>query len=473
MDHTPIELLDIIFSELHPPDWEKSWELPLDGKADLHACSLVSRSWRQPAQRQLFRDTTYSFRPFTGGPDTPPRSSVRVESRYRTLAMLLDFVQHSPRFAPYIRALRLELWPQTFPLPNHALNSDGLGAWFEPSDVVDGGILHALLHSLPALTSLQLCNVNLAEDSPFPPHAPRLSLSLFSLSFSRNVCGVHANSTTVFKLLGLVDSTKELSVFGHSSCPDKLLLSEASTSGTLPGVRAEEVVFEPLDNLLLHLAVSQPTFSRGIRRVILGVDLVQPHNYQQLLSTIGEQLTELRTQHCMFTVTLTLPHSLTHFTVSAEEGPPLDLSRCRNLQRYTLGIRLRFTIRHSVYTETLLESVQRSIESLPRELSTLRELVVEFHLDVDSSQFNPRVWVYMHSRILRLLERSLKNIMDQCNPPLKHVIVQAQVVLDVEGVNNERLSTLLARAIFPELEEEGRVERHPHCATTWRSLYVQ
>lgn len=94
-----------------------------------------------------------------------------------------------------------------------------------------------------------------------------------------------------------------------------------------------------------------------------------------------------------------------------------------------------------------------NIESLPRELSTLRELVSELHLDVDSSQFDPRVWVYMLSRILRLLERSLKNIMNRCNPPLKHVIVRSQVVLDVESVNNERLSTLLVRVIFPKLEE--------------------
>lgn len=62
MNRIPLEILDGILSELHPPDWETAWKLPLDGKADLDACTLVTRWWTVPAQRQLFRDVTYSFR---------------------------------------------------------------------------------------------------------------------------------------------------------------------------------------------------------------------------------------------------------------------------------------------------------------------------------------------------------------------------------------------------------------------------
>lgn len=299
MDRTPPEIFDSILNELHPLDWESSWKMPMDGKGNLHACSLVSRSWRELAQRHLFRNTTYSFcasserhAEHTGRKTLfMPMTS---RSRTRTLPMLLHFLQQSPQFMRSIRALRLDFWPQRYP-PNvyDAPTNGGMAMMFESdTDVVDFNTLLALLHSLPALITLQLCNINLAEHTHAIFPTRRLSLSHFSLSYYRETSGAlrlneHVGHQTVLRLLHIVEKTEELGVRAY--------VSEAPTGATLD-IQTDGAIFRPTDRLLLGMAVTQDILSSSIRRVILCTSFGTPKAYQKVVSTIGERLLELRVQ---------------------------------------------------------------------------------------------------------------------------------------------------------------------------------
>lgn len=112
MTFIPPEVVDLVLRELHPPDWD--WQGlrsdPLNGKGDIHACTLVSRTWHGVAAPLLFRDINYTFLTELD-PDSPVGDALPYElrgGRYKTLSMLHQFLKDYPHLARYVCQLRLD-----------------------------------------------------------------------------------------------------------------------------------------------------------------------------------------------------------------------------------------------------------------------------------------------------------------------------------------------------------------------------
>lgn len=294
MDRIPIEIFDFVLNELHPPYWGDTTNLGLNGKADLDACTLVSRSWAELAQRHLFRDITYSFRASHDGPDiqTSRAFGLITPFRSRTLPMLLEFLQQSPRFTRYIHWLTLDLWPQSR-IPGLYRRGGSSAAWHVPADVVDYHVLVTLLHSLPNLDSLRLYNMNTTEQTSISPLPNRLKLSHFSTSNKRDTYSLPraqycASFGDFSRLLDLVGAAKEFSAAWakHGEEPSRIIIP----------IEIENLIFSLGDRFLPQYAASKHADLRGVRRVIWGSSL--PGGlllyFQGVIFNIGSQLVELR-----------------------------------------------------------------------------------------------------------------------------------------------------------------------------------
>ena len=184
MPYIPAELVDNILGNLHPNAWEEQLNDEFRGKQNLHSCSLVSRSWSTVSRRHLFRDVIYSFKRL---PDNPPPDfdtgdyegrdphpvygvwlSSRVKPRtsletvrYKTFPMFCTFIRKSPAIRQYIRRLRLDAWP-----------SGSLDGYNDDNQISRDAFVQ-LLHDLPTLETLSLCNIILSThlidtSIPFP-----------------------------------------------------------------------------------------------------------------------------------------------------------------------------------------------------------------------------------------------------------------------------------------------------------------
>lgn len=112
MTFIPPEVVDLVLRELHPADWD--WQGlrgdPLNGKGDIHACTLVSRTWHGVAAPLLFRDINYTFLAEID-PEVPESGILPYElrgGRYKTLSMLRRFLKDHPHISRYICRLRLD-----------------------------------------------------------------------------------------------------------------------------------------------------------------------------------------------------------------------------------------------------------------------------------------------------------------------------------------------------------------------------
>jgi hypothetical protein len=220
MLYFPPELIDVVFDALHTEDWEESWNQPLYGKRDLHACSLVSRTWHAVAREHLFRDVVYSFQHIPRNPepenDAYARTSPncwysftdKVSARYKTFPMFCAFVDKSPAVQRSIRHLRLEAWP-----------SSVHGA-FEESDKINTGLFVRLLKTLPSLTTLHLYNIVLSQDPIRNPSVTPPSLCRLFISFKSELYGCertwHDSTFLVkaYRLLACFSRLRELHLRG-------------------------------------------------------------------------------------------------------------------------------------------------------------------------------------------------------------------------------------------------------------------
>lgn len=156
---------------------------------------------------------------------------------------------------------------------------------------------------------------------------------------------------------------------------------------------------------------------------------------------------------------------------SEGDGSPfLDLSGCLNLESYTLGLWAR-SLYNSRTTETELQSVCTSIESLPQSSLPLRSVTVALHL-VTMEYFDPKAWVATRHSAISLLEESLRRLMDRCTPPLAFITVHSTIMVEDDNTSNEKYSIPLVHEMFPALEREGRIRIRPFSDSVWRSLYV-
>lgn len=122
--------------------------------------------------------------------------------------------------------------------------------------------------------------------------------------------------------------------------------------------------------------------------------------------------------------------------------------------------------------ESGLQAVRASIESFPQRLPRLRELTVVVYAEIHDHH-DPLEWVAERQGSVRLLEQSLRNLMSRCTPPLEYVAFQSRTVLENGyGAVSEEHAVPLARAMFPELEREGKMRFAPFSTSVWRSLYV-
>ena len=158
------------------------------GKPDLHSCSLVSRSWNAITRRHLFRDVVYSFKCV---PETPTdcgnqgrvsechpygRWSPEIPIRYKTFPMFCAFLRGNPAARSCVIRLKLDAFPE----PSKTFTSP----MYEDKEKIGLDLFTELLHLLPRLKSLRLCNIVL--DARLIP-SPSITLpSLDELYISYN-----------------------------------------------------------------------------------------------------------------------------------------------------------------------------------------------------------------------------------------------------------------------------------------------
>lgn len=158
------ELLSEIIGHLHPDEWDVPWIDAPENKRDFYSCSLVSHAWNAATKPHLFRDIAYSFReedkcaPYETQDNEEEFKLWRLFVltrqlvRYKTIRMLCTFLRKNPGIQPYVRHLKLELWPSRKPLDPSEWK---LG----PEDEIDASLFGDLLALLPQLTVLHLHNV--------------------------------------------------------------------------------------------------------------------------------------------------------------------------------------------------------------------------------------------------------------------------------------------------------------------------
>lgn len=481
MNRIPLEILDGILSELHPSDWETAWKLPLDGKADLDACTLVTRWWTVPAQRQLFRDVTYSFRATHRNTELLLKKNEPPPELFRSriLPMLLDFLRHAPRFAGYIRRLRLDLWPQSH-RPGVYHRSKKLHLWCGSTSAVDYNVLVELLHSLPVLDSLQLCNLNLTKNSALARSpAGRLRLSHFSVLHYRETWSIGRQQDRIAfdKLLQLFELVKTAKEFESGWWREK----DIPVSPGMP-LETEGLILAPTDALFRHLVSSHPSAFRSVRRLNSGQYMGPLAHFQEIVSSLGEQLTELRADlgQCLVMATPSLVY-LTRFTDIGSpadvvpRGVPqtrfLDISSCRNLDRFTLG--LDTTIPPPM-GECELSAACETVRSLPQNPAKLREFTVVLDVVARNCLIELPNWLVENADSIHLLEDSVTTLMDRCVPPLAHLGILPRLRTNEKAGDAivERNPLWLVQRIFPRLAGAGRIHVRDFYPSVWRTLYV-
>lgn len=122
--------------------------------------------------------------------------------------------------------------------------------------------------------------------------------------------------------------------------------------------------------------------------------------------------------------------------------------------------------------ESGLQAIRASIESFPQRLPRLRELTVVVYAEIRDNH-DPLEWVAERQGSVRLVEQSLRNLMSRCTPPLEYVTFQSRTAPEKERwAVCEEHAVPLTRAMFPELEREGKMRFAPFSTSVWRSLYV-
>lgn len=118
-------------------------------KRDLLVCSLVSHGWRAAARPHLFRELTFVVR--------RPHYKKGVVP-YKTLDDYLTLLRASPEIGAYIRRLHLEY-------PDQYRTGQSTS---EDTQKLSPASLLRLLHTMPHLEHLKLCNILLSSPPPLP-----------------------------------------------------------------------------------------------------------------------------------------------------------------------------------------------------------------------------------------------------------------------------------------------------------------
>ncbi|KIP09365.1 hypothetical protein PHLGIDRAFT_334344 [Phlebiopsis gigantea 11061_1 CR5-6] len=187
MAHIPVELIDLILSEVYvPPSGMTSSRDVAECKQNLSSCTLVCRSWKPIATSFLFRDISYSFsyslemldgaseRARTLDRWTPWRSIDEMGvpillMPHKTLDQFRTFISEAPSVGQSIRRLILG---------GYALDDET-----EEEYTVDSRLLTSLLNMLPCLHALELVGVapspsSMSTNIPFTAVHPLVSLRM-------------------------------------------------------------------------------------------------------------------------------------------------------------------------------------------------------------------------------------------------------------------------------------------------------
>ena len=303
------EILDRILGWLHPEDWEAAWKEPLYGKRDLHNCTLVSHSWCPLAQRHLFRDVVYQFlrtpndvtfldertANFPPQAITPP-SPDRPGTRYKTLSMLLSFLEEHLTLRLAIRRIRLEA------CPTEASRLDWTSAkQFSEEDYVDVSSFLQLFTLLPNLAALHLCNVVLGQDPPFDwptalPTLHRLYVSyrtdLYGNAWSWHYTSNFVKTYRIFACFSKLDEL-HLHALGDLAFFIKSPTGERRMADLNIGVRSLILDSVSTSSGMVYEALLRSPSARSLR-CLVHTDMIAALGRQNFLQQVGPSLRQLR-----------------------------------------------------------------------------------------------------------------------------------------------------------------------------------
>ena len=290
----PPELLDNVFSNFHPEDWERPGHYGAPGRLDLMACNAVCRSWHETARPHLFRDFVCVFHheSILDWYDEPPEAEdilqrERRRQRVRTLSMLLDFLTASPAIAYSIRRLKLRCR-----MGNESHDAD---SEFPASHCTNASVFRQLLCRLPRLRLLHLCNVALDSLVNCDPQYLCRPLDSLQISYVCRDGYWHIPDIMPSLLLCCFTEVKELHLVGSGM----LTVGLPGPRNYLgpPHLRVESLILQRIRNcggLLAHLEKSTAELQRLTVRLI---DLVAGEDlplFNKYLRHIGPRLKQLR-----------------------------------------------------------------------------------------------------------------------------------------------------------------------------------
>lgn len=355
----PPEILDNIFDYLHPERWHCPGREAAKAKSDLHACTLVSRSWYPLSQEHLFRNIVFSFRTTLDDHEDIPddvemcgrwvRRMGSPMAPHKTLFMFVDFLRQCPTLARSIR--RLALYAHSPIVTRTRAVGLGVGKWvsqWRSQDRIEASTLSALLKCTSRLQELHLSNVVLsrpAHNYP-PPYRPALQCLHVTLG------DWHPSSVDLPALLRHFDKVEGLQLngidFPAGTQNERIPAYAMGTQAAVPRLTWHGRCSPPSG---FTAALSRSLHLQTIRKLALLVVEPSPE-LQELVELTGPQLEELRLrimpepfedprEHhiCLFSS----PSRLTPY-VRSQRANPHD-HRLQQLARY--HHRVEFTLRGS------------------------------------------------------------------------------------------------------------------------------
>lgn len=286
----PLDVINDFLRHLQSDRWYKTWPDSIPEKEDLHACTLVCRTWRPLAQRYLFHDICYSF--VNSSDDSAYGQVAQTAGRWvasdihyprwvprKTFNMFYDFLRQSPNFAAHVR--RLAFMPR-YP------------GFHSPSVEYEVGLalFIDLMERLPQLRELVLNNFTLEIPAEFHFPSPPCGPSLSRLSILRR--GLQLSAPGLAAVLGCFSGAKELRLIGMDLLGWRLVGDDPHGASSLVPASLAKVH-------RLTLNAAEPQKYMGVLSRFIRLDTVRsitfmpqkPSLYQSLIDATTSSLEEL------------------------------------------------------------------------------------------------------------------------------------------------------------------------------------